>query len=392
MRAYVEIGWHWDANCEIYDRHSQGLSPPCRVVTPPKGGSPHSWRNTGVQGSFAVRITNSLALCHGSCPRATEDPTSRRDRCTLNLTSSNPLWLDELIRRKECQLRCNPHRLTEAQNCEETLPTPDLDQKLFAAVLVSFLDVERHVMDLFSSKYIKNQVLVVYLDSHIELNSPLLIPPTIAMFIAALKHVCSIHRMKSRRDHKTTNFSNNKILQSRGGKIALLLIRLAWYEQDCESVLAASTARFLQFQRYAATICQFLIFRVFKSFSTSSIHLVGGLPLVRDPIGFLKGTCFVFRASPDVAEPSQSITSDDLREKGGDGKRVKREREELALDGEKGLVRDWSGKTMNAGGVENRIWTDCTGMAYGLNSITSVTNCLANKQCFYFVLGCNIFL
>ncbi|GFU67127.1 hypothetical protein TNCV_3675411 [Trichonephila clavipes] len=26
-----------------------------------------------------------------------------------------------------------------------------------------------------------------------------------------------------------------------------------------------------------------------------------------------------------------------------------------ALDGEKGLVRDWSGKTMNAGGVENRI-------------------------------------
>ncbi|GFU42259.1 oxysterol-binding protein-related protein 11 [Trichonephila clavipes] len=52
-------------------------------------------------------------------------------------------------------------------------------------------------------------------------------------------------------------------------------------------VLAASTARFFQFQRYAATLCQFLIFRVFKSFSTSSIHLVGGLPLVRDPIEFL---------------------------------------------------------------------------------------------------------
>ncbi|GFX07899.1 hypothetical protein TNCV_4161681 [Trichonephila clavipes] len=32
-----------------------------------------------------------------------------------------------------------------------------------------------------------------------------------------------------------------------------------------------------------------------------------------------------------------------------------KEREEPALDGEKGLVRDWSGKTMNAGGVENRI-------------------------------------
>ncbi|GFY01953.1 hypothetical protein TNCV_5098141 [Trichonephila clavipes] len=51
--------------------------------------------------------------------------------------------------------------------------------------------------------------------------------------------------------------------------------------------LAASTARFFQFQRYAATLCQFLILRVFKSFSTSSIHLVGGLPLVQDPIGFL---------------------------------------------------------------------------------------------------------
>ncbi|GFX64034.1 hypothetical protein TNCV_1791551 [Trichonephila clavipes] len=45
-------------------------------------------------------------------------------------------------------------------------------------------------------------------------------------------------------------------------------------------------------------------------------------------------------------------------EKKGDGKREEREsgdREESSLDGEKGLVRDWSGKTMNAGGVENRI-------------------------------------
>ncbi|GFS93329.1 hypothetical protein TNCV_2697841 [Trichonephila clavipes] len=42
-------------------------------------------------------------------------------------------------------------------------------------------------------------------------------------------------------------------------------------------------------------------------------------------------------------------------EKEGDGKREEKEsgeREEPALDGEKGLVRDWSGKTMNAGGVE----------------------------------------
>ncbi|GFV51593.1 hypothetical protein TNCV_5136811 [Trichonephila clavipes] len=36
-------------------------------------------------------------------------------------------------------------------------------------------------------------------------------------------------------------------------------------------------------------------------------------------------------------------------------KRVGGEREEPAWDGEKGLVRDWSGKTMNAGGVENGI-------------------------------------
>ncbi|GFU77928.1 retrovirus-related Pol polyprotein from transposon TNT 1-94 [Trichonephila clavipes] len=53
------------------------------------------------------------------------------------------------------------------------------------------------------------------------------------------------------------------------------------------NVLAASIARFIQLQRHAATLCQFLIFRVFKSFSTSSIHLVGGLHLDRDPIGFL---------------------------------------------------------------------------------------------------------
>ncbi|GFV87966.1 hypothetical protein TNCV_782461 [Trichonephila clavipes] len=36
-------------------------------------------------------------------------------------------------------------------------------------------------------------------------------------------------------------------------------------------------------------------------------------------------------------------------------KGVGRGREEPALDEEKGLVRDWSGKTMNAGGVENGI-------------------------------------
>ncbi|GFV08169.1 uncharacterized protein TNCV_4787141 [Trichonephila clavipes] len=91
---------------------------------------------------------------------------------------------------------------------------------------------------------------------------------------------------------------------------------LLYKRNNLLQVLAASTARFLQFQRYAATLCQFLILRVFMSCSTSSnIHLVGGLPLVRDPIGFLKcvsSGLVVFRASPDVAEASQSITSDDL--------------------------------------------------------------------------------
>ncbi|GFU61266.1 hypothetical protein TNCV_5033251 [Trichonephila clavipes] len=38
------------------------------------------------------------------------------------------------------------------------------------------------------------------------------------------------------------------------------------------------------------------------------------------------------------------------------GKKDLRERERSpVLDGGKGLVRDWSGKTMNAGGFENRI-------------------------------------
>ncbi|GFW04458.1 hypothetical protein TNCV_878271 [Trichonephila clavipes] len=69
-------------------------------------------------------------------------------------------------------------------------------------------------------------------------------------------------------------------------KATLVRIRRIAVPQDI-AVLTASTARFLQFQRYAATLCQFLIFRVFKSFPTSSIYLVGGLPLVRDPIGFL---------------------------------------------------------------------------------------------------------
>ncbi|GFT06914.1 uncharacterized protein TNCV_1414851 [Trichonephila clavipes] len=69
-------------------------------------------------------------------------------------------------------------------------------------------------------------------------------------------------------------------------------------------------------QRYAATLCQFLIFRIFKSFfqhhlyppccwssSCSRSHRI--LKCVALDLVF-------FRASPDVAEPSQSVTSDDL--------------------------------------------------------------------------------
>ncbi|GFW89458.1 hypothetical protein TNCV_3967481 [Trichonephila clavipes] len=66
-----------------------------------------------------------------------------------------------------------------------------------------------------------------------------------------------------------------------------VMLLLLYKRNNLLQVSAASTARFLQFQRYAATLCQFLIFKVFKSFSTSSIHLVCGLPLVRDHIGFL---------------------------------------------------------------------------------------------------------
>ncbi|GFY13853.1 hypothetical protein TNCV_986251 [Trichonephila clavipes] len=85
-----------------------------------------------------------------------------------------------------------------------------------------------------------------------------------------------------------------------------------------------------------------------------------------------------------------SQREEEKREETEKEKKKSQEREEPTLDGEKGLVRDWSGKTMNAGGVENRIWTDCTGLAYGLNSIASVTNSLANKQCFYIILGYNL--
>ncbi|GFU25962.1 hypothetical protein TNCV_5104591 [Trichonephila clavipes] len=44
--------------------------------------------------------------------------------------------------------------------------------------------------------------------------------------------------------------------------------------------------------------------------------------------------------------------AEEKKEETGEEKKKSREREEPALDGEKGLVRDWSGKTMNAGGVE----------------------------------------
>ncbi|GFX47483.1 hypothetical protein TNCV_618421 [Trichonephila clavipes] len=57
---------------------------------------------------------------------------------------------------------------------------------------------------------------------------------------------------------------------------------------------------------------------------------------------------------PDVG---QGIMAPWARRPGRRGKKRKKELRERspALDGGKGLVRDRSGKTMNAGGVENRI-------------------------------------
>ncbi|GFX06297.1 hypothetical protein TNCV_505171 [Trichonephila clavipes] len=103
------------------------------------------------------------------------------------------------------------------------------------------------------------------------------------------------------------------------------------------------------------------------------------LPIRRDE-GRVVNTPLVFKRVLFEEEKEKERTE------GGDGKREEKEsgdREEPPLDGEKGLVRDWSGKAMNARGDENGIKTDCTGLAYGLNYITSLTNCLANKQCFY---------
>ncbi|GFX12295.1 hypothetical protein TNCV_63411 [Trichonephila clavipes] len=80
------------------------------------------------------------------------------------------------------------------------------------------------------------------------------------------------------------------------------------------------------------------------------------LPIRRDE-GRVVNTPLVFKRGSFSGERKKEREETERR------KKVGREREEPALDGEKGLVRDWSGKTMNAGGVENRIWTDCTGLA-----------------------------
>ncbi|GFV77115.1 hypothetical protein TNCV_1771271 [Trichonephila clavipes] len=77
-----------------------------------------------------------------------------------------------------------------------------------------------------------------------------------------------------------------------------------------------------------------------------------GLPMISDerhvvdpPLVFKR----VFLAEKRPEELREQREETEKKEK------ETREREEPALDGEKGLVRDWSGKTMNAGGVENRI-------------------------------------
>ncbi|GFW66295.1 hypothetical protein TNCV_1711941 [Trichonephila clavipes] len=67
-----------------------------------------------------------------------------------------------------------------------------------------------------------------------------------------------------------------------------------------------------------------------------------GLPMISDE-GRVVNTPLVFKRVLFQEEKKRKTE----RESG--------EREEPALDGEKGLVRDWSGRTMNAGGVENGI-------------------------------------
>ncbi|PRD31162.1 UNVERIFIED_CONTAM: hypothetical protein NCL1_24189 [Trichonephila clavipes] len=72
-------------------------------------------------------------------------------------------------------------------------------------------------------------------------------------------------------------------------------------------VLAASKARFLQFQRNVATLCHHFQHHLYPhcwwSSSCSRSHRI---------LKCVSSGLVVFRASPDVAEPSQSVTSDDL--------------------------------------------------------------------------------
>ncbi|GFU54516.1 homeotic protein female sterile [Trichonephila clavipes] len=136
------------------------------------------------------------------------------------------------------------------------------------------------------------------------------------------------------------------------------MLKLLLYKRNnLLQVLAASTARFLQFQRYAATLCQFLIFRVFKSFSTSSIHLVGGLPLVRDPNRILKcrptnhsliNTSRLYRISASSAAPPVLTSKNEKRfispsSKGSQSReenlRIEEQKEKLRIEEQKEKLR-----------------------------------------------------
>ncbi|GFT43271.1 hypothetical protein TNCV_2521171 [Trichonephila clavipes] len=69
-----------------------------------------------------------------------------------------------------------------------------------------------------------------------------------------------------------------------------------------------------------------------------------GLPIRRDE-GRVVNTPLVFKR----------VLFEETEKEKKKSREREREREEPALEREKGLVRDWSGKTMNAKGVENGI-------------------------------------
>ncbi|GFV77113.1 hypothetical protein TNCV_1771251 [Trichonephila clavipes] len=81
-----------------------------------------------------------------------------------------------------------------------------------------------------------------------------------------------------------------------------------------------------------------------------------GLPMISDERHVVDPPLVFKRVFLAEKRPEELREQREETEKKKEKETREREREEEpALDGEKGLSRDWSGKTMNAGGVENRI-------------------------------------